>query len=170
MHTDDLGGDSRDLRTRGIPDPAEAALNPADRETRIQRTDRRTLIGGVTIIVGALIGSLSLAIATDGPTFHNPVSQMYGVLTLITIVATGGILIAVGATGRRQRLERAMMRELMRKLQANADRLEVVMGIVAAIPGRLDAVEQALGDVPNYGKGIIDGVQMRADVLHPHRD
>lgn len=166
----DLGGDSRDLRALGIPEPAEMHLQTRDRETRIRRTDRWALISGVTIIVGALLGSTGLAVATDGPTFHNPIAQMYGILTLVTLVAAGAILIAIGATGRRQRLERAMMRELMRKTQGNVERLDVVMGIVAAIPGRLDAVEQALDDVPNYGKGVIEGVQMRQEALHPHRD
>ncbi|HEY6117702.1 MAG TPA: hypothetical protein VI172_17240 [Candidatus Dormibacteraeota bacterium] len=170
MAIDDIGGTSRDLRTLGLPDPAEAHLKPGDTEDDTRTRGRRSLVIGCTLAGTGLIGSLIAAVIGGYSPSISPNVRLFVTLAVIAMSCAGTGFIVDGLTERRDRVARATAREQIRMIADNTARIDVIMGLVGAIPARLDAMEKTLKDVPDYGKGVIDGVQMRAEAAHPYRD
>jgi hypothetical protein len=174
---DHTGGTTRDILALGEPHPAEHGHAPDEREDTTRRFGRRCFITGLSVITAAVFGAFALVIATEGPTLINPVAEMFGILTLITLIAAGVSLIVVGGVERLQRAQRASSRRTLGEARRANERLDVFVGTVSALPGRVEALtrevrcmQDALARVPDYGRGVIDGVQVRADALGPDAD
>lgn len=174
---DDTGGTTGDILALGLPHPAERNLPADDRETRMRRFGRRALFAGITIHVVTILGALTISISTEGPTLTNPVAQMFGTFVIVVLMAAGAVLVALGGAERLQRPQRAMLRHTLTEARRANERLDVFVGTVAALPGRVEALtrevrtmQDALARVPDYGRGVIDGVQVRADALGPDTD
>lgn len=165
---DHTGMTTRDLCTLGQPNPIERGLSPDELEVRTQRHGRICRRTGITIIIGVFIGSLSAVILSEKRVFDEPGAQALANLSLFSILVGASIVTNSGFYERRERPMRAMMRQALRQLEKNTERLDTL----TPLPGKIAAMEHVIDKVPGYGRGVMDGLQVRADALGPedHRD
>lgn len=160
------GMTTRDMRTLGKPNPAERGLSPDDLEDRTQRHGRICRRTGITIIIGVFVGSLAAVILSEKRVFNEPGAQALANLSLFSILVGASIITNSGFYERRERPMRAMMRQALRQLENNTERLDTLV----SVPGRLAALEAVIDKVPGYGQGVMDGAQVMSDALGPDTD
>ncbi|MGX6604786.1 hypothetical protein ACWKSP_22060 [Micromonosporaceae bacterium Da 78-11] len=158
---DQLGGITEDLLAQHQPHPGEQTLHPDDRENRTRRFGRRSFITGLTLACGVLINSLVIAIVGEHNTFVSPIGQLFAVLAYVAIAVTAASLIVVGGIERLGRGERSRARENRAAVAANQERLDLLIGLIGPLPGRLNAIEEVIAAVPAFGEGVELGATLR---------
>jgi len=165
------GEETEDLRRRT---PIADNLDPP--ETEVRRFGRRSLTAGLIIAPGTYVLCLVAAVLSGNKMWTETKGQLFSVLGLITLFTAAAALILIGGVERLQRPLRARQKQgvldidrnrilIERGVVDNQERFDVIMGLLAPIPGRLSAIEEAIVRVPDYGRGVIDGMQVRADAL-----
>jgi hypothetical protein len=154
------GETSREMRTLGRPNPAERNLDPHVHETAIQTTGRRHRWTGAGILAGVFVTSLTAAFLADGQVFHAQNAQVFAFLSLAAVLVTGALFLTSGLAERRQQHQRAVARASLAKADAIEERVDLIVGLVSPIVGRLAAIEEALEKVKQFE----DGVELGADV------
>jgi hypothetical protein len=175
------GEDTQNLR------PRPAIDSDADKaEIRTQQVGRRMLIAGIVGIPMPFLFCLGAAVATDN-NWGNPGAQLFAVLGVVVLALSFLGLLLAGAAEHRQRPLRTRQREnagavdrnrilIERMALDHSERLDHIMGLIAPLPGRLNDVDQRLDEmaaaikaVPDYGRGVEDGVRASIDALGPDR-
>lgn len=171
---DDLGGNTEDLITLRQALPAEADAQPEDREHRVRRFGRINYITGVVLGTAFMFNSLSMALISNHHAFNNPTGELFAVLSLIAITDLATALVILGGMERLHRPQRSATRQVLAQQAAIMEQLNFVVGAATVVPGRLAAIEQRLDDmtgtiraVPDYGRGVVDGMQIRNEALGP---
>jgi hypothetical protein len=171
----DLGGNTRDLITLGKPHPAEQKLSEKDREDAVQRNGQRYRRVGFTLVIAPFIIGLAAALASEGQVFHDPTAQIFAALSMFALITLGAICSSAGINERRNQPLRAMMRQILaddkedrRRRQAESEacreRQELIIGLVSAVPGRLDEMAEALKKAPTFEDGVELGSELRRAV------
>jgi uncharacterized membrane protein len=157
----------------GQQHPAEQGLPASDREAHTRRWGNRLLVGGTTILIAAIIVTLSVATLYGTGAWGCEDGRLFATIALTFIDTLGAILATVGFLERRDRSHRAATRQAIQRQKDTVAQLELLVGLVSALPGRLSAledragtIEKAIEQLPNYGQGVIDGAQMRANVIN----
>lgn len=172
------GERTEDLRKS---DPAKLP----DDETRTRRFGHRMLwIGGVSIPIVYLF-CLTAAVLTGNKLWRGTDGPLFSVLGLMTLIAGASAAILVGGFERILRPMRDRQRDDESAHRAATDRNRILLerlildveekyrnmlDLIAPLPGRLSAIEEAIVRVPDYGRGVIDGMQVRADALGQDSD
>lgn len=167
MHHQSHGTDTRDMIALRRVHPAEEQLDPKHREDAIQTTGRRCRWGGMSILVAVFVGALSAAIAAEQRSFTDPAAQLFAAMGMFALIVVGAIIAAAGFNERNNQPLRAMTRLEVVQSSENTERLELLLKRVddladgqRDLTGRLVAVEQVIGKVPEYSKAIIDGIEL----------
>lgn len=153
MH--ERGTTTEDLRSVRSPAPA----NPADLEEKAtRRFGRRNYITGISIIVGTVLSCLIFRILGGSHMYDSPTAQLFGTLGILSSLLLGTTLALAGAAERKHRPERAATRDILVAADRNRirieqltqdtdERLQVVMGLLAPVPGRLDLNSERLARI-----------------------
>ena len=186
MIDDDQGGRTGDLLSLRHPHPAEQqpAVSISTTEASIRRYGHVLTGVGLALTVIPLFASLTVA-ALDPQAVDDEgrVGRVVSIF-LFTMLSVGVGMLTVAGLERLTRYNRTLSRQIIGNqgdIRADIEDLRSSMqyniGLVAAVPGRLDAVQRELDEVkerikhvPDYGRGVIDGMQVRADALGPDRD
>lgn len=165
----ELQGDTRDLTDIGARHPAERALPASEVETAIRRRGAQWIITGASLIVADIIGVLTTAILVD---HLDPVIALLICVGAMLPLTAGGALLTAGTIEWTQRPTRTLIRAAMARAETNGDTAEGTRALVDDLIARLrqledhlDRIDKAIADLPDYGRGVIDGVQMRSEVL-----
>jgi hypothetical protein len=179
---DDLGGNTEDLTTY----QQAVNRNSTDAEARTRRFGRRSLTAGIILIPLSYLFCLGAAVATNN-NWGTADARIFAILGIFTVTIgglgltlIGGIEILQRPVRERQRLTSLAIDRnrilLERGIIDNTERFEQLFGLAVPVPGRLDAIEQRLDEmavtikaVPDYGRGVVDGMQVRNDSLGPER-
>jgi hypothetical protein len=176
------GDSTQDLRAGQVTGDSDA--DQAEKHTR--RFGRRCLTAGLIIVSFTYLFALTAALLTSN-NWGNQDSQLFAVLGLITLLGGGTALILLGGIELLQRPVRARQRTgaaardrnriLLERLSYDShERFDILMGLVGPLPGRLNEMVQRLDQmtetiktVPDYGRGVVDGMQVRNEALGPER-
>lgn len=168
------GEETHDLRRRR---PPQDDFDPL--ETRVRRFGRRSLTAGLIIAPGTYVLCLVAAVLSGNRMWTDTDGQLFSVLGLITLFTAAAALILIGSIERLQRPSRAREQQdsldidrnrvlIERGAVDNQERFAVIMGLLAPLPGRLDAAERGLnalvGVLPEqaqrqYWEGFNDAVR-----------
>lgn len=133
-----------------------------DTEKELRAAGRRQRYAGLGVGAGGVIAALGYRILHDRPL---PVE-----LFVLTI-AVAAVLITMGLRERANRQPRAQVRHAMDNQRQIMERLVELSGIHAELKklnDRLGAIEETIGNLPDYGAGVIDGIRMRQSVVSDH--
>lgn len=168
---DTIGGTTRDLITLHQPHPTEHPTTDTieAREHLNRRYGIRAGISGATLILGTL---LAVALMPENVVHATPILVAH---TLIACcVAVGAVFVVAWAVERLTRYNRTLTRQTLAELHANRRQvadltaaLTTLTATVGGFDGRFTALEHKIKELPDYGQGVIDGVQMRQDVTTP---
>jgi len=176
----ELPGDTRDLTDIGAPHPAERALPAREVETAIRHRGTQWIISGASLIVADIIAVLTTAVLID---HLDPVIALLICVGAMLPLTAGGALLTAGTIEWTQRPTRTLIRAAMARAEINGDTAdgtrELVNQLIVAVEStrerdddrhrqledRLDRIDKAIAGLPDYGRGVIDGVQMRAEAL-----
>jgi hypothetical protein len=171
---DDLGGNTEDLLALHRVLPAETTTHPGDREHRVRRFGRVNYVTGVTLGVAFMMFSLALALVTDHGAFTDPTARLFATLSFVAIMLVATALVLLGGLERLNRPQRSATRQVLAQLAVMREQLDVVLGPALVVPGLLAAIEKRLDEmtatiaaVPDYGRGVVDGMQIRNEALGP---
>jgi hypothetical protein len=182
---DDIGGTTRDNLTAGKPLPAEQVTGEPDDEPDdkpgkkpgipdLEKLNRRygliLMIGGLAVVFLTVTGILLFEENLRGS--RPPFVTMSVIIAFLSMGVTG---IAVGLQEILQRYGRHLTRKVLAKQAEQARRLHDAMSEQAEqvrllrelttamdlFRERLAAIELAIAKVPDYGAGVIDGMQIR---------
>lgn len=142
------GDRTQDLNALGEPHPtenAEARHKPtvSNAERHLQRVGDRCLGGGV---IAGLLGVIIIAVARDNLRDSSPPFLTFSLI--IAWFSTCGAFMVTGLIERISRYPRAMQRRILE---------------------RLEAVEKAMEAVPDFGQGVVLGVELRQQTVPPDR-
>jgi hypothetical protein len=155
---------NQDALTRRRPHPAEAHLPALEHEWSTRRLGTRWTIAGSVILVAGTVGTLALAVIN--PDFLDAATGvLFAHLSGMLVVASGASLLTAGLIERVQQQQRTLVRQAMTRINTNAELLQTLNGITDGIVPRLEAIERAIRDLPDYGQGVIDGALLRTDAV-----
>jgi hypothetical protein len=167
--------------TQNLRRPAD--LNTDPDENRTKRYGRRMLGAGISISVGTVVAAQTAAIISEQRMFDNRAAELFAILTLVALMSLGFAMITVGGLERIQRPSRRRLRHhaaLLDRLRVLAERSAIdhreqydnLQGLVAALPGRMSALEErteemarVLESVPDYSQGLSEGARVAATML-----
>jgi len=167
----DRGDHTEDLRRH-----ATIRADPDTLEARTRRWGRIGVIVGLTLCVATVVESLGMAAATENGLFQSEAGRLFGSIAFFAQLMVGGFILGNGYNEMRDRPNRERHRRMQLLVERltvdNGERFQEMAGMVMALPHaikelteRIDALEQGIADIPNYGRGVIDGVQMRQEVF-----
>lgn len=181
------GNDTRNLRKAA----GAAGEENIKQEQLTQRRGNLCLVGGFATIALTLLANLGTVVVYRDQPFPNPQAKLFANLAFVTVMVLGASLVTVGwiermLRGNRARqiagaaiaYDRGEQTDILLKrhiVDMQEDRrefrqqLDVLMGMIGAIPGRLAAIEAALDRVPAYGEGVIQGITLGRDSATPER-
>jgi hypothetical protein len=126
---------------------------------------------GLTLMMVPVIGIL-VCLTVSRTAMADDVNQTLALAAYTTFSAAGAILAGLFFQERLQRYPRAALRQVMTRdaeRVAQFDRLiaaaEAGAANLRAVEDRLADIEEAIGKIPDYGAGVIDGATMRQSVL-----
>lgn len=177
-------GPTRDLMTARRPHPAEPTFDNgkpgiADRE----QLNRRLGLISTTIGLGiTVITVITVALCRESLTRTRP--PVVVMTVIIALLGLGVVGFAVGLQEVLQRYNRTLARAAMarqgeqaRLLRAAVARqseqarmLREVAEAMELLRQRLAAIEQVIAKLPDYGAGVIDGMQIRQSAVQEDRD
>lgn len=162
----DHGDDTRDLRRYG-----NQPEHPAMIEARTRRFGVVCLTTGIALPIVVYFAGLVTAVAADNNAFHTEPARLFAVLGMIALIGLGFMLVAVGGMERLLRAPRSLTDNnrilLERHIVETRERFDVIMGLLAPLPGRLTAIEDVIEKVPAYGEGVVFGVTLGRDPAEP---
>lgn len=179
MH--DLGGDTRDLRDLGIPHPQEHALPESDRETHIRRTGTRSTWAGTLLLTTDITTALALMAYGRHHNWDDPLTRQFVGLIIILAGLGATALLTSGLIERQQRQQRTLIRRAMARADANATigaanetaidkharitanlvyELHYTRKDIHKLGTRLEALETAMANLPDYGQIVADGYRL----------
>jgi hypothetical protein len=133
---DDTQDIRRYRRRQDDPDAAEA---------RTRRFGSICLVAGLALPVLVYLAGMVVAVLSENNAFHHESARLFAVLGMVALTGLGFMLIAIGGTERLHRPTRAASdrnRILLERNSLEAREFhENLAGLVAALPGRLSAVE-----------------------------
>lgn len=153
---DNLGGDSRDLRTLGIPNPAEKALTPADHETHTRRTGNRFLTTGAVIAALTYLACLAAAAANPAAVDAHPTYRMFTMLAIVTSLSTAAACVAIGGVERITRPLRAANRQLLAADGVRAGEMAEMRRAMSVVAEHLPQALE-LADWRGYNQAMREG-------------
>lgn len=189
MH--DLGGDTRDHITLGIPHPQEHTLPGSEHETHIRQTGTRNIWTGTLLLTAGITTILALLAYSRHHQWDDPVTRQLVGLALILTGLTATALITSGLIERQQRQTRTLIRRAMARADANAnlgdanraaiekntlliaelvyglDRIEKNARVAAE---RLATMETAIAKIPDFAEGFSRGAYVTATALGLEKD
>jgi hypothetical protein len=137
MNTRDDTQDIRRYRRR--PDDPHAT------EARTRRFGVICLAAGITLPVLVYLAGMVVAVLSENDAFHQESARLFAVLGMIALIGLGFMLTAIGGAERLHRPTRAAADRNRILLERNSleqrEFHENLAGLVAALPGRLAAVE-----------------------------
>jgi hypothetical protein len=161
-------------------------------EKHTRRFGRRCFIAGLATLIAWNVAALVAAIVTENRLWTDQNAQLFGVLGYVLGCCTGAILTLVGAWERilrpvRERQaylagEQGRLNATLQRVSHDSEqRVEMVMGTIGALPhrmleltenyaravDRLDLIEKAVQEIPDYSRGVKDGLQLRRGYIDP---
>lgn len=137
--------DTRDLRDRGLPHPAEKDLDPRYRETSIRRFGKWSFRAGISLGVLAVIGCLA-ATSASAAVYAQPVHRMFIMLAVQAVVGMSSALIAVGGVEWLTRPLRAANRLQLEQVREAAATAQAAADLTAPVYDQLEVIETHLSD------------------------
>ncbi len=168
---DDLGGDSRDLRALGQPNPAERGIPWQEREDAVQRRGTQQTIAGTVTLVATYLLYMAGAVATNNETADTETAGLLMVLAFTTTQMVGAVLLAFGMLERHNRPYRVHLRRMVESAEEAAASAHTMTALAGPASTQLKAIHEALAGLneridkmPGYGQGVMDGATLREQI------
>jgi hypothetical protein len=141
------------------PDPT-AAIPPADIAARVEHDTRRE--GRTMLAAGLTLAGLTVVTALTCRFIAHELFP-YEITNLLYFVAA--VFTVCGLYERADRRRRAGIRYAIEAQEKNIAVNQQHGDTLVKVLDRLDAMERTVAALPDYGQGVIDGVQMRQSAV-----